>query len=448
MAAESPTAALPVAPIVAAAPPRPGLGPALPPGASRPPTVQRTSAGPRPATPPDLGTRSGRNKGRESPSGPSPVPLSLEGTDRSGRPALAAPSEESAASAPSAPTGDAPDAAFPLGGHVEAEIVPLTGLRRLPTTSPGADDVAPAAPLLATAVPAAPEPTSPAVDGRPKVTGPVPGPYPVVQRMASLVTAPDPHRRDPAPGAGEGTTTPAAGRSVGSVVPLVADRAPLLLAPPSAPVEGRSAGRDGRSVPPTLEAPRGGPVGSSGTAGGAAGAGLLAYRLRPIRIRGRGRGGGGCGPGPPGSGRIGRLPAACVHDDGSRLALGHRPEQAGSEQGGKPGAHRAAGARRPFARRHRATYLHGRRAPDRGLRPTGRPGARAARPRRPRPPPSPQPRRPRPRAPPTATPAAMSDRDVDRLARRLYPRLRDHLRGELRLDRERLGRASDLGLRS
>jgi hypothetical protein len=48
----------------------------------------------------------------------------------------------------------------------------------------------------------------------------------------------------------------------------------------------------------------------------------------------------------------------------------------------------------------------------------------------------------------TATPAAMSDRDVDRLARRLYPRLRDHLRGELRLDRERLGRASDLGLRS
>ena len=48
----------------------------------------------------------------------------------------------------------------------------------------------------------------------------------------------------------------------------------------------------------------------------------------------------------------------------------------------------------------------------------------------------------------TASPAAMSDRDVDRLARRLYPRLRDHLRGELRLDRERLGRASDLGLRS
>ena len=42
----------------------------------------------------------------------------------------------------------------------------------------------------------------------------------------------------------------------------------------------------------------------------------------------------------------------------------------------------------------------------------------------------------------------MTDRDVDRLARRLYPRLRDHLRGELRLDRERLGRATDLGLRS
>ncbi len=47
-----------------------------------------------------------------------------------------------------------------------------------------------------------------------------------------------------------------------------------------------------------------------------------------------------------------------------------------------------------------------------------------------------------------AASATMTDREVDRLARRLYPRLRDHLRGELRLDRERLGRASDVGLRN
>ena len=51
-------------------------------------------------------------------------------------------------------------------------------------------------------------------------------------------------------------------------------------------------------------------------------------------------------------------------------------------------------------------------------------------------------------APPaTPGPATMSERDVDGLARRLYPRLRDHLRSELRLDRERVGRASDLGAR-
>ncbi len=49
---------------------------------------------------------------------------------------------------------------------------------------------------------------------------------------------------------------------------------------------------------------------------------------------------------------------------------------------------------------------------------------------------------------PGGGPAAMTDREVDRLARRLYPRLRDHLRGELRLDRERLGRATDLGSRN
>ena len=54
---------------------------------------------------------------------------------------------------------------------------------------------------------------------------------------------------------------------------------------------------------------------------------------------------------------------------------------------------------------------------------------------------------PPPAAAAAAGPAAMTDRDVDRLARRLYPRLRDHLRGELRLDRERLGRASDVGMR-
>ncbi|MEA2703935.1 MAG: hypothetical protein QOD63_1880 [Actinomycetota bacterium] len=51
-------------------------------------------------------------------------------------------------------------------------------------------------------------------------------------------------------------------------------------------------------------------------------------------------------------------------------------------------------------------------------------------------------------APAGTGPAPMTDREVDRLARRLYPRLRDHLRGELRLDRERLGRASDVGMRN
>ncbi len=51
-------------------------------------------------------------------------------------------------------------------------------------------------------------------------------------------------------------------------------------------------------------------------------------------------------------------------------------------------------------------------------------------------------------ATPGAAGATLTDRDVDRLARRLYPRLRDHLRGELRLDRERLGRATDLGSRN
>ena len=151
--AEHPAPSLPVVPIVAATRPRPGLGAALPPGASHPPTVQRTSAAPRAATPHVL---------REA--GPSPVPPTPEATDRPGRPAPPATSGASGTSSPSAPMGDAPTAAFPGAGDAETEVVPLAGLRRLPTTSPGADDHAPVAPALVAAALTAPESTAPADD--------------------------------------------------------------------------------------------------------------------------------------------------------------------------------------------------------------------------------------------------------------------------------------------
>jgi len=393
-----PSAPVPT-PAAVETPRKPGLGQALPPGVSRLPVVQRTGA-------PPVDT-------------PSPAAVVAE------RPALRPASETSSESGVTGAeaSGEAVVVAPAAGDRAAADVAPLVGLRRLPTTT---SEVEPATER---------------------------GSEHPVPRTVSLVTAPDPHRSHRPPDASPGPTDAGLTAALDPVAPLVAERAPLA-SPSIAPAldDDRPAGL-GRQKPH---------VGTPATAS------PIRSAVAPPAVQ---RAGATSPPSvPPPASPLRRLDAVAVPEgpapaghasfvDAGAVAVAaglasRAPDGSVLFGPAAPVVGGVATRRSPVVQRESddaATPAPGPRALDAAApsnedpaKPAG-PTAAVAETPTPKPTPTVV---PTPAAPAnTPAGAAMSDREIDRLARRLYPRLRDHLRGELRLDRERQGRASDVGIR-